>query len=112
MGIKIENLKSCELITLSGQIDSATAPDLEETLVDLIKAGKRNMVLNMKDVTFVSSAGMGALMSAQIKIRRRIPKGRVVLSEVPDPLRDTFELVGMHHLFEFYDRDVEAVGSF
>ena len=112
MGIKIESLKSCQLITLSGQIDSVTAPDLKETLRDLIKAGKRNMVINMKDVTFVSSAGMGALMSAQIKVRRRLPKGRVVLSEVPAPLSETFELVGMHHLFEYYDRDVEAVGSF
>ena len=112
MGVKIESLKSCELLTLSGQIDSVTAPDLEETLLGLIQAGKRKMVLNMKDVTFVSSAGMGALMSAQIKVRRRIPKGRIVFSEVSDQLRDTFELVGMHHLFEFYDRDVEAVGSF
>jgi anti-sigma B factor antagonist len=112
MGIKIESMKSCELLTLSGQFDSVSAPDLEESLLDLIKAGKRNLVLNMKDVNFVSSAGMGVLMSAQIKVRRRIPRGRIVFSEVPDALRDTFELVGMHHLFQFYDRDVEAVGSF
>ena len=112
MEIKTETMKRCVLITLSGQIDSNCAPDLEEELVGLIEAGKRNLVINLRDVTFVSSAGLSSLISAQIKAHRRVPKGEVVISEIPAKLKDTFELVGFHHLFQFYASDTEAVGSF
>jgi hypothetical protein len=36
----------------------------------------------------------------------------VVISELPAQMRDTFELVGLTHLFKFYGSDVDAVGSF
>lgn len=112
MEIKVENMKRCELVTLSGQIDSATAPELEQTLLDLIDAGKRNLVLNFRDVTFISSAGLKALLAAQIKTRRKLQAGDVVISEITPNLKDTLDLVGLHHLFKFYEDDVQAVGSF
>ncbi len=112
MEIKIENMKRCELVTISGQIDSASAPELEEQLLDLIEAGRRNLVINFRDVTFISSPGLKALLAAQVKARRRIPSGEVVISEITPKMREILELVGLHHLFKFYDKDVEAVGCF
>ncbi len=112
MEIKVESMKRCEMVTLSGQIDSATAPELEQTLLDLIDAGKRNLVLNFRDVTFISSAGLKALLAAQIKTRRKLQAGDVVISEITPKLKDTLDLVGLHHLFKFYEDDVQAVGSF
>lgn len=112
MEITKESMKRCELLAVSGEVDTATAPELEHTLQNLIAAGKKNLVLNLKNVSFMSSAGLKALIGAQMKVRRMIPAGDMVLSEVPPHLRDTFELVGFHHLFTFHDSDVEAVGSF
>ena len=112
MKIQIENMKRCELVTLSGEIDSASAPELEEKLVELIETGKRKLVLNFRDVTFISSAGINALLTAQVKARRRVPRGEVVISEIRPAMQDTLELVGLHHLFQFFDKDVDAVGSF
>lgn len=112
MKIEIETMKRCELVSVSGQIDSANAPDLQQALLDLIKEGKRNFVINLGDVEFVSSAGLTALLAARVKLRRRVPPGDIVLSELPPKLMETFELVGFHHLFKFFDRNLEAVGSF
>ena len=112
MEITTNTMKRCEWVAVSGEVDSATAPELEETLQSLIASGKKNLVLNLKDVSFMSSAGLKALIGAQMKVRRMIPAGDVVLSEVPDHLKETLELVGFHHVFKFYDDDVEAVGSF
>jgi anti-anti-sigma factor len=112
MEIKVESMKRCELITLSGQIDTFTAPKLDETLVGLIESGKRNFVINLRDVTFVSSAGLRAVLGAQVKVRKRIPKGEIVISEISADLDETFDLVGLKPLFRFYEGDVEAVGSF
>lgn len=112
MDIQTETMKRCVLLTVSGSIDSAHAPALESTLMDLIDQGQRNLVVNLGDVTFISSAGLKALLTAQIKVRRRVPRGSVKISQIPGVLMDTFQLVGLDGLFDFYDSDLEAVGSY
>ena len=111
MDIKTETMKRCELVVVSGQIDSSCAPELEQALLGIIDAGKKHIVVNLRDVPFVSSAGLKALISAQLRARKS-SGGEIVLSELPDNLRDTFELVGLHRLLTIYERDIEAVGSF
>jgi anti-sigma B factor antagonist len=112
MEIKVESMKRCDLVTVSGQIDSLSAPELEEQLLDMVESGKKNLVVNLRDVTFISSPGLKALLAAQIRTRKKLPPGEVVISEIPPNLKEVLDLVGLHHLFKFYDQDVEAVGSF
>jgi anti-sigma B factor antagonist len=112
MNIQVEPLKRCQLVKLSGRIDSASAPELEESLLNFLDAGARNLAINVRDVEFISSAGLTALMRARIRARKKLPSGEVVISEIPPDLRDTFELVGLQHLFQFYDTDAAATGSF
>jgi anti-sigma B factor antagonist len=112
MDIRKEDMKRCELIRVSGKVDSATAPELEQTLLDEIEAGHKNLVINLGDLEYISSAGLKALLAALVRTRRKLPPGDVVISELPEPLHETFELVGLTHLFKFYDGDVAAVGSF
>ena len=112
MEIKVESMKRCELVTVSGQIDSASAPELEQQLLEMVEAGKKNLVVNLQNVTFISSPGLKALLAAQIRTRKKLPPGEVVISEIPPNLKEVLDLVGLHHLFKFYDQDVEAVGRF
>jgi anti-sigma B factor antagonist len=110
--IETKTLQNCELVVVSGELDSDTAPALEQKLATLIKSGTRNLVINLRDVTFISSVGLRALLTAQIQVRRRIPRGRVAISEIPSQLRRTFELVGMDLMFDLYEHDQEAIDSF
>jgi anti-sigma B factor antagonist len=112
MEIRAEKLKRCEMVTVSGRIDSATAPELENMLLGLIQAGQKNIVVNMRDTDYISSAGLKALLSALMKVRKMIPAGNVVISEIKPDLRENFDLVGFDRLFDFYDQDLQAVGSF
>ncbi len=112
MEIKTEAMKRCELVTVSGRIDSTTAPELEKVLLGLIQAGQKNIVVNLADAPYISSAGLKALLSAQMKVRKAIPSGDVVISEITPKLKESFDLVGFDRLFKFYDEDVHAVGSF
>jgi anti-anti-sigma factor len=112
MNITTQEMKRCDLVALSGRVDSATAPELEKVLMDLVENGKKNIAVNMRDVDYISSAGMKALLWALMKVRRMIPAGDVVISEITPKLKETFELIGFTHLFKFYDHDIEAVGSF
>jgi anti-sigma B factor antagonist len=112
MDISITEMKRCQLVKVSGRVDSATAPELEKTLMDLIEAGKKHIVVNLADVDYISSAGMKALLWALMKVRKLIPAGDVVISQIKPKLKETFELIGFTHLFKFYDDDLQAVGSF
>ena len=62
-------------------------------------------------VDFISSAGLKALLSALMKVRKKVPPGDLVISEIDPELKESFELVGFDRLFKFYDDDVRAVGS-
>ena len=112
MEIRTEVLKRCVVIAVSGRIDSASAPEFEATLLDLIGEGRRNLVLSMKEVTLISSSGLRALVTAQIKLRRAVPRGDVALSELPPLVRESMKLVGFQHMFQIFDSDLDAVGSF
>jgi anti-anti-sigma factor len=80
MDIKAETMKRCELLTVSGRVDSSTAPELEEVLLGLIQTGNKYIVVNMRETSFISSAGLKALLSALMKVRKMIPPGDVVRS--------------------------------
>ena len=112
MEIKSEKMKRCELVTVVGRIDSMTAPDLEEMLLGLIQSGEKNMVVNLAGTDFISSAGLKALLSALMKVRKAIPPGNVVISGIRPDLKESFDLVGFDRLFDFHETDVLAVGSF
>jgi len=112
MDVKTEAMKRCEVVTVSGRIDSASAPELEQVLLGLVQAGQKNIVVNLRGTTFISSAGLKALLSAHMKVRKAIPPGEVVLSEISPELKESFDLVGFDRLFKFYSKDLQAVGSF
>jgi anti-anti-sigma factor len=112
MEIKTEAMKRCELVTVSGRIDSSTAPELEKVLLGLIQAGQKNITVNLGETDYISSAGLKALLSALMKVRKMFPAGDVVISEIKPELKESFDLVGFDRLFKFYDEDVHAVGSF
>ena len=112
MEIKAETMKRCELLSVSGRVDSSTAPELEIVLLGLIQSGQKNIVVNLKDTDFISSAGLKALLSALMKVRKMIPAGDVVISEIRPELRESFDLVGFDRLFTFHEDNMRAVGSF
>ena len=111
MEIKTEAMKRCEVVTVSGRVDSATAPDLEKVLLGLIQSGQKNIVVNLSETEFISSAGLKALLSALMKVRKMVPSGDLVIAEIPPQLKESFDLVGFDRLFRFYDDTLHAVGS-
>lgn len=112
MEIKTEAMKRCEVVTVSGRVDSATAPELEQMLLGLVQSGQKNIVVNLRETDFISSAGLKALLTALMRVRKMVPPGDVVISEIKPELRESFDLVGFDRLFKFYEDDLYAVGSF
>ena len=111
MEITVQEFKHCDMITLKGRVDSATAPQLAQALEAANEAGKYKLVVNMSDLEYMSSAGFRALLAAQRNCKR-YNRGEVVLVHVPERIREALELAGFTELFKTFDDTVAAVGSF
>ncbi|GAB4409135.1 MAG: STAS domain-containing protein [Anaerolineae bacterium] len=111
MEVTTKELRRCDLVIAKGRIDTATVKTLSQALAEIKEAGRYKIVLNMKDVTYISSAGLSELIDTQ-NTCKYLKRGELVLAEVPPRIREVFELAGLTPLFKMYDTEIEAVGNF
>jgi anti-anti-sigma factor len=102
--------KRVSVVSVTGRIDSATARDFESELNDLTSKGKNNIVLDLGEVDFISSAGLRVLVTTRKAVRSA--GGNLVLADPSERVKETLEIAGLDVLFdEFEDREA-AVASF
>jgi anti-sigma B factor antagonist len=91
----------------TGDLDAYTAPELRARLHEATDGRARHVVVDLADVTFIDSAGLGALVGAH----RRMQEGGGRLSIVrPPPLvARAFELTGLDEVFDLCDDRGEAL---
>ena len=111
MELTTEQFKHCDLVKAAGRIDSQAAPQLAEALNTITEAGRFNIVFDMSDVDFISSAGLRVLIDVQ-KTCKRWNRGQLVLVAVPERIYEVLDLTGLVPLFKFFDDVLHAVGSF
>jgi anti-sigma B factor antagonist len=111
MKITTTELKHCDLIKVSGRIDSSTAPQLSDAINELLEKGRFKFVLDLSEVDFMSSAGLRVLVNTQ-KNCRRYNRGELILAAVPKNVLSALDLTGFVSLFKFYDDALLAVGNF
>ena len=111
MEITTTQYKSCDLVKTTGRVDSYTAPDLDKALEEIINTGRYKIILNMSDVEFISSAGLRVLISTQKKCKK-LNRGELVLSAVPERVYTALDLAGFIPLFKITENDTDAVGLF
>ena len=90
MTIDIAKDKNKVTMTFSGRIDTSTAPKMEATVKDNI-AGITELIMDMKQLEYISSAGLRILLSAQ-KIMKK--QGSMTLINVPDNIMEILEVTG------------------
>ena len=109
--VNTKQYKQCDLVQVSGRIDSSTAPLLEQALKKIMQDGRYHIVVDLEETEFMSSAGLRALISA-LKETRRFNRGDVRLTNMPSKISKAFEFAGFLELFKVYDNTTDAVGSF
>ncbi len=111
MEITTKQLKRVDVVTVSGRIDSSTAPKLAEVLTSIVDAGRYRICMDIKNLEYLSSAGIKVLISI-LKTCKRWNRGDLRLANMPTQIADVFDLAGLTPLFKIYPDVVEAVGSF
>lgn len=99
------------IVQISGQVDSTTAPLLGEKLDAVIDQGHTQLVLDLSDVPYISSAGLRVLSIALKKVRAPDKGGDVCLARLSPTVQHAFRISGFNQVFTIYDSVSEAIAA-
>lgn len=83
---------------------------LREELRSLLSQGSKSIILNMKDVSYVDSAGLGELVGAYTTATNQ--GGAVKLLHLQSKMKDLMQITKLHTIFPAFEDEAEAVNSF
>ena len=98
------------IIKVGGFIDTTTSSEVERTLHNLLKQNRFNIIIDLGNVDYISSAGWGIFISEIKSIREQAGDLKLVRM-IPD-VYEIFELLEFHHILDVYDTLDEAVKRF
>lgn len=110
MDIDIKEMARVTLLTIGGRVDSNTAQTLGQHLNEQIEKGRMNLVIDLEQVEYMSSAGLRELVGA-LK-RTKSAGGDLRLSTPSERVLEVLKLAGLDSVFTVFDDTVSAVGSF
>ena len=90
MTIEIKKNATATTIELAGRLDTTTAPALDKAINRDIE-GTKDLILNLKALDYISSAGLRVLLSAQKKMQKI---GSMKLTNVCEDVMEVFEMTG------------------
>ena len=90
MTIEIKKNKEEVIMEITGRLDTTTAPALEKTINENID-GVKTLILDLKSLEYISSAGLRVLLSAQKKMQQ---VGAMKVINVCELVMEVFEMTG------------------
>jgi len=99
------------IVDLSGRITLGEGSVvLRETVQDLISKSKNKILLNLGDVTYIDSSGIGELVSAFTSVRNK--GGQLKLLKLTKKVHDLLQITKLYTVFDIRDDEAAAVQSF
>ena len=97
------------VIELGGEIDLYTAPEFKERMVELIEAGKKHIVVDLTQATFIDSTTLGVLVGG---VKRLRPSGGALALVCTDEnIAKIFEITGLDRVFPIHENREAALES-
>ena len=98
------------VVDVVGDLDARSAGDLKLTLNEKIEQGKVWVLINLLEVPYMDSAGLGVLVSGLKNTNRQ--NGDLRLWGLQPDVRNIFELTRLNKVFQIFDTEDAALASF
>jgi len=94
------------VITLEGEVDVYTAPQLKQQMIGLLESGAKQVIIDLTKVEYFDSTALGVLIGGLKRMRER--DGNLSLI-CPNPrIKRVFEITGLDKIFDIYNSVDEA----
>jgi anti-sigma B factor antagonist len=111
MDIKERVVEGVSVLDISGKIVLGEGDgQVRDRIKDLLSDGQRKILLNLGDVTYIDSAGLGALISSYTTTKRE--GGSLKLMNLTKRIQDLLAITKLITVFDTYDTEAEALDSF
>jgi anti-sigma B factor antagonist len=106
----IDTHPNVTLVTIADKISSASVMDLKKNLDELIKANKTNILLDLSELTFINSMGLGTIVNALKKVKKL--NGDLKLIVIDEKIKFLFDILNLKNILKIYSSKEEALAEF
>ncbi|MCL1864823.1 MAG: STAS domain-containing protein [Spirochaetes bacterium] len=99
------------ILDISGDITLYNASEIVNTIDKVIENQKYNVVINLKDVSYIDSSGIGAIISCSSRLKKNQSELKII-NVYASSVKKVFELTNLTSFFDIYDSEEEAIKSF
>ncbi len=107
MEVTYRDLRGHTIIMLNGEMDYFSSKELREEILQLIREKSKSIILDLKDVSFIDSAGMGLLINLNREMNNT--NGRLGLLNLSEDIFSLIKLATLDTIIPIYtsEEDIE-----
>ena len=109
METQVEEVDGVQIVHPHGRLDLTKVAEFSALLQGLIEAGNTKIVLDCRNLEYISSAGLGAFVAAAKKLG---PDHKLVFASFKQSVRNVFDMTGVANLFQICNSMEEALEQF
>jgi anti-sigma B factor antagonist len=111
MNLKSEQSGGVTILAVREErLDAHNSEQLKAAMVDLFENGTKDLLVDLKEVRFIDSSGLGVLVSGYKNASTR--QGSIKLCSLQSQVRSMFELTRLQRVFDIYQTVDEALESY
>lgn len=109
MKVTTEITKRAVIHRLSGRLDTATSPAAEKTIMQALSPEQSRIVLDMREVAYVSSAGLRIVLL--VAKQAKAAQGALALFGMQPGVREVFDISGFSRILSILPSEAEAIAQ-
>jgi anti-sigma B factor antagonist len=110
MEIIEENQGGINIYKLNGRLDSNTSQGFEKKIFQAIDDGSKSMIVDFKNLDYISSAGLRVILKATKALKRE--DGKIMLCDMQDYVKEVFEIAGFDSFLPIVGSMDDALNAF
>lgn len=110
MQLEVRHEKSVMVVTvINARIDAQVAEEFKNQMFQFISEGNLNILLNISQVSFVDSSGLGVIVAS---LKQLNGQGQFAICNMNDAVVRMFKLTRMNKIFKLFDSEEEGLNYF
>ena len=109
--VKTREVSGVTVLDLSGKITLGDGSiTLRDAIKDAMAKGEKKILLNLADVNYIDSSGIGELVSGFTSVKNA--GGELKLLQLTKKVKDLLQITKLYTVFDVYDDEASAIGSY